>query len=222
MGSVRRDEMMCDSRAGSDLPTVRLVIVLCVWLGVVWSIPARAATDDARYKQPGGPKDRGAAVRLSPTTDEALYKQYTDPGRRFLFDYPATMKVRSADPNEVHIFHPAASFRIAVYVEKRKTKSGRTAQDLLTAFKKELEKENKDVSLLGEGKLEGLSGSQGFVVVSFKDRKGTQFVQLVQYYVTENASLQMTISDRPWGFKNLEPVIKKVHQSLRIIDPTLK
>lgn len=153
---------------------------------------------------------------------ETPYKQYTDPGRRFLFDYPATMKVKTAGRDEVQIYHPDASFRISVYIEKLKHKPRRTAQDLLTALKKELEKENKEVAVLGEGKLEGLPGSQGFVVVSFRDKKGTQLVQLVQYYVAENACLQMTISDRPWGFKNLEPVIKKVHQSLRIIDPTLK
>jgi hypothetical protein len=201
--------------------TIGLVTVLCLVIGGGWR-NAYGAADRARYEQSDGKRNASAPIPSTPAVDEGLYKQYTDPGRRFLFDYPATMSVRSAAPDEVLIYHPGASFRIAVYVERRKTKSGRTAQDLLNAFKKELEKENKDVSVLGEGKLEGLSGSQGFVVVSFKDQKGTQLVQLVQYYVTENGLLQMTISDRPWGFKNLEPVIKKVHQSLRIIDPTLK
>ena len=188
----------CDGLLHHVRTTIGLVSVLLLVVSGGWSAIAHAASD------------------------EAPYKQYTDPGRRFLFDYPATMKVKSVGPDEVQIFHPGASFRISVYIERRKNKPGRTAQDLLTALKKELEKENKDVSVLGEGKLEGIPGSQGYVVVSFRDKKGTQLVQLVQYYVAQYGCLQMTISDRPWGFKNLEPVIKKVHQSLRIIDPTLK
>lgn len=174
------------------------VTLLCILLCASWSVAAHTAPE------------------------QEPYKQYTDPGRRFIFDYPATMKVKSTGPDDVQIFHPKASFRISVFVEKRKNKPDLTAQDLLAALKKELAKQTKDFSVLGEGKLEGLPGSQGYVVVSFKDKRGIELVQLVQYYVSPNACLQMTISDRPWGFKNLEPVIKKVHQSLRIIDPTLK
>ena len=177
---------------------MRWVTVLCVLVTVGWSVMAHAAAD------------------------EAAYKQYTDPRRRFLFDYPATMRVKSVGPDDVQIFHPAASFRISVFVEKRAEKPGLTADNLLTALKKELAKQSKDFSVLGEGKLDGVPGSQGYVVVSFLDKRGTQLVQLVQYYVAANRWLQMTISDRPWGFKNLEPVIKRVHQSLRIIDPALK
>ena len=161
-------------------------------------------------------------VLVHAAADEAQYKQYTDPGRRFIFDYPATMQVKSEGPDDVQIFHPEASFRISVFVEKRKNKPDLTAENLLAALKKELAKQTKDFTVLGEGKLEGLPGSQGYVVVSFRDKKGIQLVQLVQYYVAHKACLQMTISDRPWGFKNLEPVIKKVHASLRIIDPSLK
>lgn len=164
----------------------------------------------------------GSAFVHAAESDEAAYKQYTDPGRRFIFDYPATMKVKSESPDDVQIFHPKASFRISVFVEKRKNKPDLTAENLLAVLKKELAKQTKDFTVLGEGKLEGLTGSQGYVVVSFRDKKGIQLVQLVQYYVAPKACLQMTISDRPWGFKNLEPVIKKVHGSLRIIDPSLK
>jgi hypothetical protein len=47
-------------------------------------------------------------------------------------------------------------------------------------------------------------------------------VQLVQYYVTEDRLLQMIISDRPEGFRNLQKVIRQIHQSLRIMKPALK
>jgi hypothetical protein len=177
---------------------IGLVTIVCVLVSGPWTVNVRAAGDEARYIQ------------------------YTDPGRRFIFDYPSTMQVKSTGPDDVQVFHQAASFRISVFVERRKNRPDLTAEDLLTALKKALEKETKDFSVLGEGKLEGLPESQGYVVVSFRDTKGTQLVQLVQYYVAAKACLQMTISDRPWGFKNLEPVIKKVHRSLRIVDPTLQ
>ena len=153
---------------------------------------------------------------------EALYKQYVDPAGRFSFEYPGTMKLEATSNNEVKIYHPAASFRISVFVEQRQGKSNLTADVLLAALKKRLQEEMKNVSVLGEGKLAGLQGSQGYVAVSFTDKKGTQLVQMVQYYVSEDRFLQMTMSDRPEGFKNLETVIRKIHQSLKILKPKLK
>ena len=97
-----------------------------------------------------------------------------------------------------------------------------TADILLAVLKKRLQEEMKNVSVLGEGKLANLKGSQGYVAVSFTDKKGTQLVQMVQYDVSEDRFLQMTISDRPEGFKNLETVIRKIHQSLKILNPKLK
>jgi hypothetical protein len=153
---------------------------------------------------------------------EALYKQYVDPAGRFSFEYPATMNLQSTSNDEVKIYHPAASFRISVFVGQRQGQSKLTADVLLAALKKRLQEEMKNVSVLGEGKLAGLQGSQGYVAVSFTDKKGTQLVQMVQYYVSEDCFLQMTISDRPEGFKNLETVIRKIHQSLKILKPKLK
>jgi hypothetical protein len=153
---------------------------------------------------------------------EALYKLYVDPAGRFSFEYPATMKLESTGNDEVKIYHPAASFRISVFVEQVRGKSNLTAQVLLAALKKRLQEEMKDVSVLGEGKLAGLQGSQGYVAVSFTDKKSVRLVQMVQYYVAEDRFLQMTISDRPEGFKNLETVIRKIHQSLKIMKPKLK
>jgi len=154
--------------------------------------------------------------------DEALYKKYTDPNGRFSFEYPATMNVQSSNADEVKVIHPGASFRITVFVEQRQGKSKLTAADLLALSKKRLQEEMKNVSVLGEGKLPSLEGSQGYVAVSFTDKKGMQLVQMVQYYVAEDRFLQMTISDRPEGFKNLQTVIQKVHQSLKILNPKLK
>jgi|WetSurMetagenome_2_1015567.scaffolds.fasta_scaffold242264_1 hypothetical protein len=153
--------------------------------------------------------------------EQALYKQYTDPQRRFILDYPATMKVRSPSPDEVQFYHPGASFRISVFVEKSRAKPRLRAEDLVAALTKELKDQMKAVTVLGEGKLVGLEGSQRYVMISYKDAKGRDRVDLVQYYVTENRILQLTISDSPVGFKNLEPVIRRIHHSLRIIDPQL-
>jgi hypothetical protein len=153
---------------------------------------------------------------------EALYKQYVDPEGRFSFEYPATMKLETANNDEVKVYHPAASFRISVFVERRQVKSDLTADILLAVLKKRLQEEMKNVAVLGEGKLANLKGSQGYVAVSFTDKKGTQLVQMVQYYVSEDRFLQMTISDRPEGFKNLETVIRTIHQSLKILNPKLK
>lgn len=152
---------------------------------------------------------------------EPGFSQYTDPGRRFMFDYPSTMRVQVSNPDEVKIFHPGATLRITVFVEKRPRATAAKAQDLLAAFNKKLKEEMQDVSILQEGKLESLEGSQGYVICSFKNRKGIQLVQLVQYYVTKDRLLQMTISDLPQGFKNLWKVIDKIHRSLRIINPDL-
>jgi hypothetical protein len=150
------------------------------------------------------------------------FTRYTDPERRFSFDYPSTMKVRAAGNDEVKVTHPGATLRITVLVEKRRRTASASAELLLDAFKKTLKAEMKDAAVLEEGKLAGLEGSQGYIVCSFKDLRGIQLVQLVQYYVTEDRVLQLTISDRPEGFKNLEKVVRKIHQSLRLLNPKLK
>jgi hypothetical protein len=150
------------------------------------------------------------------------FSQYTDPEKRFIFDYPSTMKVDVPNKDEVLISHPGASLRIAVFVQTRKTKGPANADLFIEAFKKNLKDEMKEGALLEQGKSPSLQGAQGYVVCSFKNNKGTQLIQLVQYYVTEDRVLQMTISDRPAGFKNLEKVIKRIHYSLRVVNPQLK
>ena len=106
--------------------------------------------------------------------------QYTDPDRRFLFDYPSTMKLGVPNENEISISHPAASLRITVFVQNRPSKGKADADSLLEAFKKNLKEEMKDVTFLEQGKSPSLQGAQGYVVCSFKNPKGTQLIQLVQ------------------------------------------
>ncbi len=148
--------------------------------------------------------------------------QYSDPRRRFIFDYPATMRVQASDPDAVSIVHPEASLRIGVFVEKRDNKSKGDAESQIQAFKLKLKEEVKDFNVLEEGKSPGISGRQGYIVCSFKNAKGLQFVHLVQYYFASDRFLRMTISDRPEGFKNLENLIRVIHRSLRIVKPDLK
>jgi hypothetical protein len=150
------------------------------------------------------------------------FKQYTDPEGRFLFDYPSAMDIQAANPNEIRISHPQATLRITVFIESRPRKAKPNAEALLTAFKQGLQETAKDAKIIKEGKLAGMEGSQGFVICSFTNRNGVQLVQLVQYYVSEDRSLQMTISDRPEGFRNLAKVVAIVHESLRIVKPALK
>lgn len=147
---------------------------------------------------------------------DAGYKRYTDPSRRFSFDYPATMDVAAANPDEVKISHKGATLRINVFVEKR-TRKGKTAvEPLLEAFKSRLKQEMKEASVLEQGKLPGSDESQGYIICSFRDQRGILYVQLVQYFVTEGRVVQMIISDRPTGFANLQTVIRKVHASMKI------
>jgi hypothetical protein len=153
---------------------------------------------------------------------DARYKQYIDPEGRFSFEYPATMKVQSPHNDEVKVYHPGAGFRISVFVEKRPGKSKLTAPNLLAASKKQLEQQASDVSVIGQGKLPGIEGSHGYIVVSFRDERGTRLVQMVQYYVVDDRFLQMTIADRAEGYRNLEPVVQRVHNSLKILKPQLK
>jgi len=147
---------------------------------------------------------------------EAPFKTYADPAKRFTFEYPSTMKVETPDPDTVKISHPGASLRITVVVEKRQQRRDTKVEPLLAAFKKTLEREMTETAIMEEGKLPGPAERQGYVICAYKDRRGMRFVQLVQYWLSEGNLLQMTISDIPAGFKNLDKVIREIHQSLRI------
>ncbi len=149
------------------------------------------------------------------------FKHYVDPARRFVFDYPQTMSVKNTGPDEVKIYHPNATLRISVFVQDRPKKSAPKAEAVAALLAK-LKQDLKSCTVLEQGKLAGLEGAQGYNIYSFKDHRGLQLVQLVQYYIAEDRVFQMIISDRTEGFKNLEKVIRKIHQSLRILSPSLK
>jgi hypothetical protein len=156
------------------------------------------------------------------TAAEEGYVHFVDPQRRFALDYPATMKVSVLSADELKISHSGATLRITVSLEKRPDKGPPNAKLLLEALKKKLKEEVKDVSILEEGKAPDMAGAQAYMVCSFKERRGIQLVQLIQYYVSDDLLLRMIISDRPQGFKNLEKVIRKIHNSLKILNPKLK
>jgi hypothetical protein len=161
-----------------------------------------------------------AAEKAEPS--DHVFARYTDPARRFTLDYPATMKVDASNPNEVRFYHPRASLRINIFLEKRTAKSVPDAKALLGVFVKSMKRGMKDFSVMEEGKLAGLGGSQGFLICTFKDRREIQLVQLVQYYVAKAGLLQLIITDRPEGFRNLLQVIRKIHRSLRVQGALLK
>jgi hypothetical protein len=160
------------------------------------------------------------AQQARPT--ERGFARYTDPAGRYSLDYPATMKVEAAKPEEVKIYHPGASLRITIFVERRKNQKVRDADLLLAIFRKRMQEEMKDFSILEEGKLAGLAGSQGYLICSFRDPRGIQLVQVVQYVVSRDRLLQLIVSDRPEGFRNLADVIRKIHRSLHVTDALLK
>jgi hypothetical protein len=165
-----------------------------------------------------------AALMLLPCVVAAQegYVQYTDPDRRFIFDYPATMKLETVNKDEIRLTHQQASLRISVFIEDRRAKTAPDAEALIGAFKKKLADEVKDAVIIDEGKAPTLSGKQAYVICAFTNPKGAKLVQLVQYFVAPDRTLQMIISDKPTGFKNLEKVIRHIHQSLRIVNPQLK
>ncbi len=107
-------------------------------------------------------------LTASAVAADSGFTRYTDPERRFSFDYPSTMKVRAAGNDEVKVTHPGATLRITVLVEKRRRTASASAELLLDAFRKTLKAEMKDAAVLEEGKLPGLAGSQGYIVCSLQ------------------------------------------------------
>ena len=152
---------------------------------------------------------------------ESQYTQYVDSEGRFRFEYPTTMTVQRHGPDYVSVFHPKASLRISVFIENRQSKSTVQVKPFLDALKNQLVKEHALVKVLEEGHLPGPKNRQGYLICYYIDKKGSKYVQLVQYYVTKRRILQMVISDRPKGFKNLQAVIRKIHHSLRVNEQKL-
>ncbi|MFH0825322.1 MAG: hypothetical protein V2B18_21430 [Pseudomonadota bacterium] len=181
--------------AAWGLPTVGKLTLICI---IAWCCMAAAPEKNPASKDP--------------------FTRYKDPGGRFSFEYPNTMTPRNSDPDEVTLFHPKAGLRISVFVEKRRTKGPAQVKPLIEALKKGTGEDGKSVEVLKEGKLPGWSDAQGYVVCTFKARKDLELVQMIQYYVSGTHILQMIVSDRPEGFKNLVQVIERIHRSLRVVE----
>jgi len=184
------------------LPCAGAILALVAFFAVEYSVLSASA-------------DTGTDTRVK-------YKAYMDPARRFALDYPSTMKVRATDPDSVKISLPGTAFRITVYIAKRPKPRPPDAKPLLDALKKSLKIIVTDLVVLEEGPPPGKAGAEGYVIFSFKNSRGVSLTQLVSYYVTRERTLQLTISDRSEGFKNLEKIIRKIHGSLRILDRDLK
>lgn len=150
------------------------------------------------------------------------YSRYIDAERRFSFDYPTTMKVQTEGIDEVKVGHSDIALRITALVLRRSSSTIPSNEAILDSFKRKLKEQLNDVSILEEGKLAHLPGTQGYVICAFKDQRGVGIVQLVQYYLAESLSLQIIISDRPEAFKKDEKAIRQVHQSLRILNAKLE
>lgn len=153
--------------------------------------------------------------------ESKAFRIYKDPLGRFSLKFPITMKVREISANEVNIYHPKASFRINVSIEKSLKKGKPDAAAFIKAFKQNLKLETKDPQIIKEGSAHGMEGAQAFIIYSYTDKRGIRLTQLCQYYSTESRFLQLIISDRAEGFKNLESVISEIHASLRILKPNL-
>jgi hypothetical protein len=149
------------------------------------------------------------------------FRIYKDPLGRFSLKFPITMKVRQISADEVNIYHPKASFRINISIEKSLKKGKPDAAAFIKAFKQNLKLETKDPQIIKEGEAPGIKGAQAFIIYSYTDKRGIRLTQLCQYYSTEGRFLQLIITDRAEGFKNLESVISEIHASLRILKPNL-
>jgi hypothetical protein len=152
----------------------------------------------------------------------AVFTRYEDPAGRFFFSYPPTMTAKRVGPDHVRVHHPKAGLRIDVFVEKRRRPMDPKAAPLLAAFKMRLKQEMKDARILKEGRLKGSDDSEGFVLCTFRDRRGIRHVQLVQYVVGKTRLVQMIISDRPQGFNNLSKIILRIQRSLKVVKSGLK
>ncbi len=133
------------------------------------------------------------------------------------------MQVQTTGRNEVKVFHPGATLRITVFVEARKASEKVDVKPFLEALKKKLKDEKTEASILKEGKHLGIEDdSQGYIVCAFKDERGLLWVQLVQCFLTKDRTIQLIISDRAEGFRNLLKVIARVHESFTIATPKPK
>ena len=96
---------------------------------------------------PGGVPPIGAA-----TGSDSGYKRYEDPSGRFSFEYPATMKIRATSADHVKVWHPKATLRINIFVQKRPRKRDPRVRPVLEALKSGLKQDMKEALEYGSEK----------------------------------------------------------------------
>ena len=154
--------------------------------------------------------------------NKEAFRNYTDKLKRFSIKIPVTMKVEEIGPDEIRIYHPNATLRINIAIDKRLKKTRPNAAAFFEAFKQNLKLETRQLEVLKEAKLKNLPGEQAYVIYAFTDKRGIRLMQLYQYYATQDRFFQLSITDRIEGFKNLEKIISEIHGSLKILKPDLK
>lgn len=148
------------------------------------------------------------------------FNTYIDTKGRFSIEYPSTMTVDTSVPDELTIFHPSATLRIRLNIIDRPKKSSRDTKVFIDALKQNLREEFRDAVVLEEGHSSS-DPSQAYILCSFTDKRGVKLTQLTQVYLAEERILQLIISDKPEGFKNLGSIINRIRNSLKILKPFL-
>ena len=149
------------------------------------------------------------------------FKTYVDPQARFSMDYPATMTVDALSPDELNFSHSSASLRMSLDVIRRPKKASKDVKAFLEAIRQNLKEEFKDVVIISDGASK-TDPSQLYLLYSFTDKRGMKITQLTQVYLADERILQLIISDKSEGFKNLDAIIDRVRNSLRISKPSLE
>ena len=97
-----------------------------------------------------------------------------------------------------------------------------TRQHLSKLLNRNLKLETKQPEILKEGSSKNIKGAQAYLIYAFTDKRGIRLMQLCQYYATEDRFLQLIITDRIEGFRNLEKIISEIHESFKILKPNLQ
>ncbi len=149
------------------------------------------------------------------------FKTFVDSRGRFSIEYPSTMTVDSRSPDELKFSHPSASLRISLDVIKRPGKSSLNTKTFIETMKKTFQEEFKNSTLIGEG-ASANDPNQFYLIYTFTDKRGIKLTQLTQFFVGKERILQLIISDKPEGFKNLESVITRIRNSMKITNSSLE
>ncbi len=161
------------------------------------------------------------AAVASPCNAEDGFSHHVDPKGRFSLEYPSTMTVQAKSEDETIFSHGSASMRMSVDVIKRPKKASRDTKAFINAIKQNLKDEFKDVTIVSEG-ASASDPNQMYLVYSFTGRRGVKLTQLTQVYLADERILQLIISDRSEGFRNLDSAIQRIQNSLKILKPSLE